>query len=94
MKKTPLRISFIAIALDFHAWHKQPALKSQTPKNLKELVVVGHKLKKPTKRRNGMLSESGGAIFVTDHQPGVSNFARGEGKLRRNVLSSGPIRIQ
>ena len=39
--RCPLEISFMAVALDFEAFlHKQPGLKSQIPKNLKELAVV------------------------------------------------------
>ena len=40
-ESSPLGISFEAVALDFQVfWHKQSGLKSQTPKNLKEVVVV------------------------------------------------------
>ena len=37
----PLGISFVAVALDFQVFLAQhPGLKNQTPKNVRELVVV------------------------------------------------------
>ena len=45
-------------------WHKQPGLKNQTPKNLKELVAVGQKMKKPTNSGNGVFSQSGASTIA------------------------------
>ena len=45
-------------------WYKQLGLNSRIPKNLKKLVVFGHKIKRPTKCRTGVLSQSGASIFV------------------------------
>ena len=68
-KNSPLAISFIASALDFRALLAQTTritvLKNLTSKNLKEFVVVRRKMKKPTKCRNGVLSQSGASIFAT-----------------------------
>ena len=47
-----------------YLWYKQLGLNSRIPKNLKELVVFGHKIKRPTKCRTGVLSQSGASIFA------------------------------
>ena len=47
-----------------YLWYKQLGLNSRTPKNLKELVIFGHKMKKPTKCRTGVLNLSGASIFA------------------------------
>ena len=40
-KSSPLEISFVAVALDFRVFLAEKiGLKTQTPKNLKEVVVV------------------------------------------------------
>ena len=43
--------------ISMYLWYKQPGLNSRTPKNLKELVVFGNKMKEPTKCRTGVLSQ-------------------------------------
>ena len=47
-----------------YLWYKQLGLNSRIPKNLKELVVFGHKMKRPTKCRTVVLSQSGASIFA------------------------------
>ena len=59
-----------------YLWYKQLGLNSRIPKNLKELIVFGHKIKKPTKCgvkcRTGVLSER---VFSPLDISGVCNFA-------------------
>ena len=76
-----------------YLWYKQPGLNSRTPKNLKELVVFGHKMKKPTKCRTGVLSQSGASIFAA-RPIRVSNFALGERKIKKNCPLLQQISIQ
>ena len=65
-ESSPLGISSVAVALDFQVFLAQAIRlkKSNSNLKLKDVVVVTAQNEKPTKCRNGMLSQSGASIFA------------------------------
>ena len=64
-ESSPLGISFMAVALDFHVFLAQTILlKEPNGKHSSCCSQLGHKLKEPTKRRNDVLSQSEASSFA------------------------------
>ena len=68
-KLSPLGISSVAVALDFQVFLAQEIRLKKSNSNLKlkdvvVVVVVAAQNEKPTKCRNGVLSQSGASIFA------------------------------
>ena len=66
-ESSPLGISYVAVALDFQVFLAQAIRlfkKSNSNLKLKDVVVVAAQNEKPTKCRNGVLSQSGASIFA------------------------------
>ena len=61
-------------------WHKQSGLKSQTPQNLEEVVVV------VAQNVEIACSANLEQVFSPLDQSGVSNFALSERKIKKNAL--------
>ena len=80
--------------MSLYFWHKQPGFKSQTPKSLKEVVAVEHKMIKPTAVDVELISLANhGQAFPVLNQPGGSNFALNERKIKKKCPLSQPISI-
>ena len=63
-ERSPSGVSFVAVALDFQVFFAQTWHNSKLQTTWKKSLLLRHKLKKPTKCRNDVLSQSGASIFA------------------------------